>query len=38
VLFIGYGYFGAIYPTLTLHLIMLVLNSTRLHQSCASLQ
>ena len=31
-LFIAFGYFGAIYPTLILHLILLPLNSTRLYQ------
>jgi len=32
VLFIGYGYFGALYPNLILHLILLPLNSFRLYQ------
>jgi CRP-like cAMP-binding protein len=31
-LFIAFGYFGAIYPTLALHLILLPLNATRLYQ------
>jgi CRP-like cAMP-binding protein len=35
VLFIAYGYFGAIYPTLALHLVLLALNATRLHQMLA---
>jgi CRP/FNR family transcriptional regulator, cyclic AMP receptor protein len=30
--FIVYGYFGAVYPTLFLHLILLPLNATRLYQ------
>ena len=32
VLFIGFGWFGAIYPTLILHMILLPLNSLRLYQ------
>ncbi len=32
VLFIAYGYFGALYPNLILHLILLPLNSFRLYQ------
>jgi CRP/FNR family cyclic AMP-dependent transcriptional regulator len=31
-MFIVYGFFGAVYPTLVLHLILLPLNSTRLYQ------
>ena len=32
VLFIGFGWLGAIYPTLVLHIILLPLNSLRLYQ------